>query len=154
MSVSAEPGYRIEVTSNVLGVAPRYGEVLEVFSTGLRVRWDDGNETFFVPAAGNCRVMDADDRVADGDVVRLGCRVDVTLVEVGDECRATASVDTTRGMLRAEGVAWRNPADPQIPMIGEEYALGRALVGLGEQLLSAADAHVAHPPSSREHLVG
>ncbi len=150
MSVSA--GDRIEVTSNVLGVAPRYGDVLEVVGdTGLRVRWDDGNETFFVPA-GNCRMV-AREAGTTGAVVQLGCHVDVTLVEEGDECRATASVDTTRGVLRAEGVARRNPTDPQVPMIGEEYALGRALAGLSEQLLSAADEHVAHPPSPGAHLV-
>lgn len=149
MSISA--GDRIEVTSNVLGVPPRLGTVLAATGgAGLRVQWDDGAETVFVPAA-NCRVVSDDEE--ERTEVTLGCQVDVTLVEADDECRATASVETTRGTLRADGIARRNPADPQIPMIGEELALGRALEHLGEQLVSAAHEHVKHPPSEREHLV-
>ena len=150
--MNVHAGDRIEVTSNVLGVPPRYGSVLEArTSAGLRVRWDDGNETVFAPAS-NCRVVlpDEDD---SGGVVTLGCHVDVTLVEEDDECRATASVVTTRGLLRADGVARRNPSDRQIPMIGEELAFGRALGALSEQLISAAAAHISMPPSDREHLV-
>jgi hypothetical protein len=151
--MSVDVGDRIEVTSNVLGVPPRFGEVLSRSGgTGLQVRWDDGSETVFVPA-GNCRVVSHHDRER-GDVVELGCRVDVTITEADDECRATASVDTSRGRLRAEGIARRNPADPQIPMIGEELALGRALESLGEQLISAANDHLSRPPSPQEHLVG
>ena len=150
--MNVHTGDRIEVTSNVLGVPPRYGIVLDARSAaGLRVRWDDGNETMFAPAS-NCRVVSPDEDVSDA-AVTLGCHVDVTLVEEGDECRATASVVTTRGLLQADGVARRNPSDPQIPMIGEELAFGRALGGLGEQLISAAAAHISMPPSDREHLV-
>jgi Rv2632c-like/Domain of unknown function (DUF1918) len=150
--VNVNTGDRIEVTSNVLGVPPRYGSVLEARSSAwLRVRWDDGNETMFAPA-GNCRVVSPDEDDSDG-VVTLGCHVDVTLVEEDDECRATASVVTTRGLLRADGVARRNPSDRQIPMIGEELAFGRALGALSEQLITAAAAHIALPPSDREHLV-
>jgi hypothetical protein len=151
--MSVDVGDRIEVTSNVLGVPPRYGDVLaRSGDTGLQVRWEDGSETVFVPA-GNCRVVSHGDR-GRRDVVELGCRVDVTLTEADDECRATASVETSRGLLRAEGIARRNPADPQIPMIGEELALGRALESLGEQLVSAATDHLSSPPSPEEHLVG
>jgi hypothetical protein len=150
--MNVHTGDRIEVTSNVLGVPPRYGRVLDArTSAGLRVRWDDGNETVFAPAS-NCRVVSPDEDDSDG-VVTLGCHVDVTLVEEDDECKATASVVTTRGLLRADGVARRNPSDPQIPMIGEELAFGRALGALSEQLISAAAAHISMPPSDREHLV-
>ena len=150
--MNVQTGDRIEVTSNVLGVPPRYGRVLDArTSAALRVRWDDGNETVFAPAS-NCRVVSPDEDDADA-VVRLGCHVDVTLVEENDECKASASVVTTRGLLRADGVARRNPSDPQIPMIGEELAFGRALGALSEQLISAAAAHISMPPSDREHLV-
>lgn len=150
--MSITVGDRIEVTSNDLGVPPRYGEVAaRSGETGLRVRWDDGNETVFTPA-GNCRVVSHEESLPD-DVVELGCHVDVSLVEAHDECRATASVVTTRGLLRAEGIARRNPVDPQIPMIGEELALGRALESLGQQLVSAAKHHLSRPPSPQEHLV-
>ena len=150
--MNVHTGDRIEVTSNVLGVPPRFGRVLDArTSAGLRVRWDDGNETVFAPAS-NCRVVSPSEDDSD-QVVKLGCHVDVTLVEENDECKATASVVTTRGLLRADGVARRNPADRQIPMIGEELAFGRALGALGEQLISAAADHISMPPSDREHLV-
>ena len=106
--MNVHTGDRIEVTSNVLGVPPRYGRVLEArTSAGLRVRWDDGNETVFAPAS-NCRVVSPDECDSDG-VVTLGCHVDVTLIEEDDECTATASVVTTRGRLRAMVVGETHP---------------------------------------------
>lgn len=145
-------GDRIEVTSNVLGVQPRLGSVLaSTGNGGLRVRWDDGHETVFFPAS-NCRVVASGDPAGAG-LLRLGLHVDVNVVEEDDECRATATVATSRGPLRADGTAHRKPADPQIPMVGEELAIGRALVDLGEQLISAATADMSMPPSARAHLV-
>ena len=150
--MNAHTGDRIEVTSNVLGVPPRYGRVLdERTSAALRVRWDDGNETVFAPAS-NCRVVSPDEDDSDGGGTP-GCTRVLTQVEEADECTSPASVVTPRGLLRADGVARRNPSDPQIPMIGEELAFGRALGALSEQLISAAAAHISMPPSDREHLV-
>lgn len=145
-------GDRIEVTSNSLGVQPRQGSVLSASGTGgLRVLWDDGHETMFFPAS-NCRVVTP----AGDDAnrwLRLGLHIDVDVVEDADECRATASVMTSRGLLRSEGTAHRKPADPSIPMVGEELAIGRALVELGDQLISAASDDLFAPPSARDHLV-
>lgn len=55
--MSFKAGDRIEVTTNTLGVAPRHGEVLESTSVGaIRVRWDDGHESVFMPGS-NCQVL-------------------------------------------------------------------------------------------------
>jgi hypothetical protein len=53
-------GARIEVESEKVGVEPRCGVVVDVEGQLVRVRWDDGPETSFVPAAGSMRVVDPD----------------------------------------------------------------------------------------------
>jgi hypothetical protein len=115
--MSVDVGDRIEVTSNVLGVSPRYGEVLaKSGGTGLRVRWDDGSETVFVPA-GNTRVVAHDD--SRGQVVELGCRVDITLTDADDECRAIASVETSQGrLISAANEHLSRPPSPQEHLVG------------------------------------
>jgi len=60
---------------------------------------------------------------------------------------------TSRGQLEAHGVARRNPVDPQVPVVGEELAIGRALAALATQLIEGADADLAHPPADHAHLV-
>jgi len=147
--MDAEIGDRIEVTTNTLGVPPRYGEVIEHSGSSLRVHWDDGRESVFVPAS-NCRVVDAEERVGP---TRLTCHIDVDLIENSDECTATATLMTTRGIVQASGRARRNPADPVVPMVGEELAIGRAIRSLAEQLVRAAGDDLANPPTSDEHLL-
>jgi hypothetical protein len=146
-------GDRIEVTINTLGVAPRRGAVLESTSAGgIHVQWDDGHQSVFMPGS-NCQLA-----AASGDVVshpvRLGCHIDVTIVEDDRECRAIAKVTTNRGFFEGEGIARLKPGDPQIPRIGEELALGRALRALSEQLLSVAAEEIAERPAGQPHLVG
>ena len=148
--MDAEIGNRIEVTTNTLGVPPRYGEVIDRAGSSLRVHWDDGHESVFVPSS-NCRVVD--DGGPSGPT-RLTCHIDIDLVEDSDECEATASLMTSRGVVRASGRARRNPIDPVIPMVGEELAIGRALRSLSVQLIAAAGDDLADPPTAAEHLVG
>lgn len=54
-----EPGNRIAVETERVGQPEREGEVLEVIegatSVSYRVRWDDGHESLFTPAAGAIR---------------------------------------------------------------------------------------------------
>lgn len=62
-SVTAQVGDRIVIESERVGKASREGEILEVreSSVGInyRVRWDDGRETEFRPAAGSARIVPA-----------------------------------------------------------------------------------------------
>ena len=146
-------GDRIEVTSNTLGVAPRQGAVLEpTGAEGIRVLWDDGHESVFMPGS-NCRVVAASEEEASSPV-RLGCHIDVTIVEDDHQCQATAKVFTSRGVFEGEGVARRRPEDSQVPRIGEELALGRALKALSERLLASAADDIVDHPSGQGHLVG
>jgi hypothetical protein len=58
---SARPGDRLVVESERVGQPAREGEILAVHEsprgTGYDVRWDDGRESSFRPAAGSARVI-------------------------------------------------------------------------------------------------
>jgi hypothetical protein len=59
VSMKAHVGDRIAVESERVAKPPRRGVVEEVIQEEpqrLRVRWDDGHETIFAPAAGVARV--------------------------------------------------------------------------------------------------
>jgi Rv2632c-like len=70
-------------------------------------------------------------------------RVDLFLYEDGDHTKADAVLHTDAGTeLRASGVARKNPADRQVPEIGDELATCRALSELSHLLLVAASNDV------------
>ena len=50
-------GARVIVESEKVGMNPRCGVVTGVNGPLVRVRWDDGRETSFVPAAGSMQVV-------------------------------------------------------------------------------------------------
>jgi hypothetical protein len=50
-------GARIEVESEKVGMPPKTGVVTGVNGPLVQVRWDDGHESSFVPAAGSMRVV-------------------------------------------------------------------------------------------------
>lgn len=58
----ARAGDRIVVESERVAQPPRKGVVEEVIAEEpprLRVRWDDGHTTVFLPAAGACRIEES-----------------------------------------------------------------------------------------------
>jgi hypothetical protein len=59
--MSANVGDRIVVESEHVGTPPREGEVLEIVEGGVavsyRIRWDDGHESLYAPAAGGARFV-------------------------------------------------------------------------------------------------
>lgn len=72
--------------------------------------------------------------------------VDVFVDEHDDErwTRAEARLHTADATtLRATGVARRHPADREIPEIGDELAVARALFDLAHQLMMAAALDLA-----------
>jgi hypothetical protein len=60
--MDAKTGDRILVEAETVGQPDREGEVLEVLEgttkVTYRVRWNDGHESLFTPAAGAMRVLD------------------------------------------------------------------------------------------------
>ena len=60
--MDAKTGDRVIVDGDRVGQPERHGEVLEVIEGATvityRVRWDDGHESIFTPAAGAIRLAD------------------------------------------------------------------------------------------------
>jgi len=59
--MDVKTGDRIAVETERVGQPPREGEVLEVIEghtmVSYRVKWDDGHESSFTPAAGSVTVL-------------------------------------------------------------------------------------------------
>ena len=75
-------------------------------------------------------------------------------IEIGiDEDDTTtlvhAVLDLRGDHFDATGRAKRNPADPSIPLIGEELALARALGSLEDQIIDAAYEKIDSLESAR-----
>ncbi|CAL9361147.1 DUF1876 domain-containing protein [Streptomyces sp. DH-12] len=64
------------------------------------------------------------------------------LFEEEGTTKARATLETGTTTLTGHGTAHRNPADPDVPEIGDELAAGRALRDLGRQLLDLAERDV------------
>ncbi|WP_406415995.1 DUF1876 domain-containing protein [Streptomyces sp. NBC_00873] len=69
--------------------------------------------------------------------------VRLDLFEEGDLTKVHAVLDTGDATLRSRTSAQRNPHDAPVPEIGDEYAAGRALIDLGNQLLRAGSTDAA-----------
>ncbi|MET8703522.1 dsRBD fold-containing protein [Kitasatospora sp. NPDC004723] len=65
------------------------------------------------------------------------------LFEEGDLTKVHAVLDTGENTLHSRTTAHRNPQDPPVPEIGDEYAAARALIDLGQQLLRAGRTDAA-----------
>ncbi|MGN6606743.1 MAG: dsRBD fold-containing protein [Jatrophihabitans sp.] len=68
----------------------------------------------------------------------LDWRAVVHLSETDDSTLARVVLHTGDRELSAEGLARRRPSDTVVPEIGDELAVGRALIELGERLVRAA----------------
>ena len=65
--------------------------------------------------------------------------VDIFVSEDGDLTKARAVLAGDRPeVLTATAEAHRNPHDPGVPEIGDEMAVGRALGGLSDKLMTLA----------------
>lgn len=88
--------------------------------------------------------------MADVELHTKRWTVEVIMSERGDHTHAEARLHTGEDThLRGQGRARRNPADPQVPEIGDELAAARALSDLAHALLEAAAGDieaVTHKP--------
>ncbi|MEU6538503.1 DUF1876 domain-containing protein [Streptomyces sp. NPDC047000] len=68
-------------------------------------------------------------------------RLHLYLAEDEDEgtTKARVVLDTKTGSVTGTGTARRNPADSDVPEIGDELAAGRALHDLARRLLATAE---------------
>jgi hypothetical protein len=75
-------------------------------------------------------------------MIRSRCwTVEIAIDEHAGEgsTHALARLCTQSGTyLRGDGTSWRNPHDAEVPEIGDELAVARALSDLAHQLLDAA----------------
>lgn len=67
------------------------------------------------------------------------------LVEERDTTRVHAVLDADGEVLHSDAYARRNPLDGPAPAVGDEFAVGRALIDLGHQLLRAGTRHATGP---------
>ena len=68
--------------------------------------------------------------------------IDVSLTEDPKTTNAHAALKVGEQAFDGYGIAHRNPSDPDIPRIGEELAVARALSDLQSQLVHAAVAAI------------
>ena len=77
--------------------------------------------------------------------------VEITFSEDESRTRADARLNARGVTWHAWGRSRRNPADPDVPVVGEELAAARALFELSHQLVDAAahgvEAFEGHPVS-------
>lgn len=68
---------------------------------------------------------------------------EITFTEDEDRTRADAHMRAADRDWHGWGRSRRNPSDPDVPVVGEELAAGRALESLSDQLVEAAAFGVA-----------
>lgn len=146
-------GDRLIIEGHKVGTPPREGEVTSISGPTLTVQWDDGHESVFVPGP-DCRVIRSDEEEARARRERFGARIELRVVEDGDHCDATATLMTQRGTFEGRGSSRRHPDDPNIPMIGEELAIGRALYALADEMMDEGmKAATRDEEPAEEHLL-
>ncbi|MEU3568025.1 universal stress protein [Kitasatospora sp. NPDC036755] len=77
------------------------------------------------------------ERQASGAVRTKDWQLSLHVVEDEDTTRVHAVLDADGNVLHSDTRSRRNPHDDPAPEVGDEFAVGRALVDLGHQLLRA-----------------
>ncbi|MGW2251621.1 universal stress protein [Kitasatospora sp. NPDC001660] len=83
---------------------------------------------------------------AEGAARTKDWQLSLHVVEDGDTTRVHAVLDADGDVLHSDALARRNPRDTPAAAVGDEFAVGRALVDLGHQLLRAG-VHSATGPA-------
>lgn len=150
--MKAQVGDRIILAGTRVDDPVRDGEVLEVKgsdgSPPYTVRWSDGHVGLVYPGPGAVmKVESASGERKTADTQGLGAtktwRVQISVVEAGDNTRATALlVSDQPGQFVAQGDSHRSPSDDPKPTIGDEVAVARALRHLADTLLARAESDI------------
>jgi len=78
--------------------------------------------------------------------------VSLEVIEEGSTTNATARLSIDGDQLAATGKARRNPDDPDLPLIGDELAMARALLMLARELGHKADEGIAAYEGHEVHV--
>lgn len=71
-------------------------------------------------------------------MVEREIKADIVLDEDETHTAATARLHVAGADFEGRGLARRNPGDPNVPAIGEDLAIARALADLSHRLIEAA----------------
>jgi hypothetical protein len=151
--MKAQVGDRIILAGTRVDDPVRDGEVLEVKGTDgaapYTVRWSDGHTGLVYPGPGAIMRVESGtgERGRTEDTGSAATsktwRVQVSVVETGDNTRATALLISDQpGDFRAHGDSHRSPADELKGAIGDEVAVARALRHLADLLLAQAESDI------------
>jgi hypothetical protein len=150
--MKARIGDQVIVASAQTGAPARTGTIVELRhpdgTPPYVVRWDDtGHEGVYFPGTdGRIETVDVRDTTIHAQRTRHGhvktWVVDVELVEEGDEttARAVLRVDDGHPLESRHGRAVKAPHDDNLPLIGDQVAVARALRHLAETLLAEASS--------------
>ena len=148
--MKAAIGDRIVIASTRLDGPVRDGRVVELRHTDgsppYLVEWsDDGQQALFFPGPDAHLVAEhADNPPVGADAASSGrhvrtWQVRVDVFESGDQISAHVVLRTDSPThLEATGTARRRPGDPDVPEIGDEIAVARALRRLADVLTGTA----------------
>lgn len=78
--------------------------------------------------------------------------IEITFEETVDHTDARATIVLRGSRFGGFGRARRNPADPDLPVVGEELAAARALSELAHRLLDAAADAINQREGKPPHL--
>lgn len=149
----ARRGDRLVIEGHRVGTVPRAGEVLDVEGSVLRVAWDDGHESTFVPGP-DCRIVAMPGEEAPaGAMERFGGTIDLRIAEDEHHCEAEATLVTSRGSFQGQGRSRRRADDPNMPLVGEQLAISRALRDLSDHLRQEAVAAEGRADIGTAHLL-
>jgi hypothetical protein len=159
----ASVGDHIVIASNEVDRPTRDGEIVELrHADGTPpyvVRWSESGNTglFFPGTDAHVEHSEAGEGTAGEPATARhvkSWRVQLDLFESGDDTTAHAVLlSETPLRLEADGAARRHPADPSLPLVGDEVAAARALRRLADRLLGTASDDLAavegHPVTLR-----
>ena len=130
-------GDRVVVEGAKVGQPPRRGEVVEILRGAagdrLRVRWEGSEHDTVLAPGTDVRIEPREERRPD----RIGLRIDISLTEDEDHTDASPGCGWAK-QFSGWGRARRHPTDPEMPVVGEELAIARALSDVSHQLVGAA----------------
>lgn len=138
--MKATPGDVIAILSRHLDETVREGEIIEVHGADggppYVVRWQDTGHIGVLFPGPDARVLPAEHTTSSR---AKQWQVTVAVVEYDSgETKAHVIAHTGTRAVQAHGRAQRLGGDADVPEIGDEVAVGRAFLALGEELLQQA----------------